>query len=1117
MSTRKIATLAAAALAALALAGPAQALGAPELEVSSSHKPEKVPAGTFAKYTLKVSNKGSEETTEDPIDVHFAVPAGLTISSVDSEVVFFGFKAWTCSIAGNAQSVDCSGPNIGGFFPLQTGPGQEACLGIFGVTCHIIVLVKVDSTTSPGTVTPSFEACGGGAAACFSGSDPFEVGPPPKFEVTSFDGQVLEEGGDPATEAGSHPFTAATQFSVSTAVGASGAEIPVEQLKDATVKLPPGLAGNPQAIPPCAQVQLGEEEGRGCPDASQIGFVTIRTTSGDSLGEFTWPVYNMERPGGSAAVPIGTPALLAFNALGARIEIYVKLRTGEDYGVTVINKNAPQTLQIGEVDFTFWGVPADPSHDADRGYLGMPCADKESPPSCSNPSSAPLRPFLSLPTSCVGPGPNNSLETSLELSSWSDSLVDASFLSHDNTLPTPNPIGADGCNAVDFSPTLQARPTTNVADSPSGLDVDLKVPQHENCDPGPPVSCEAAEAHLKDTTVTLPAGMVVNPSGANGLGACSEAQFGFTSKEGDVIHTTPDPATCPDAAKLGTVEVDSPVVDHPIKGNVYIAAPHANPFNSLLALYITVDDPATGVVVKLAGEVHADPNTGRLTTTVLENPQLPFEDFKLHFFGGAQGALRTPAVCGTYSTTSSLTPWSAPDSGPPATPSDLWAITQAPGGGACPTSSAARPNTPGLDAGSVSPIAASYTPTVVTLRRDDGSQEFSTVNLTLPPGMTGKLAGILACPDAALVAAAGKSGREEEAGPSCPAASRIGTVNVAAGAGPAPYNAQGIAYLTGPYKGAPLSLAIVTPATAGPFDLGTVVVRTALHLDPTTGQITADSDPIPSILQGIPLDVRSAQIKLDKPGFTRNGTSCDPSAFSGSLLSTLGQSAPLTERFQLGECTGLAFKPKLGIRLNGGTKRGSHPALVGTVRMPEGGANIAKAVVALPHSEFLDQAHIGTVCTRVQFQANECPAASVYGHAVGTSPLVDYPLEGPAILRSSSHKLPDLVIALHGPASQPVEVDVVGRIDSVKGGIRTSFEGIPDLPVSSFVLSMEGGKKGLLQNSTNICKGVHKATAEFDAQNGKVADLTPPMQAKCPKAAKHHKRHRRSGAQRAAR
>ncbi len=1089
------ALVAAVALAAIALAGPATALAAPVLDLQSSHVPETapVPASTYADYTLTISNSGDEETTA-PVEVEFSVPAGLEITSVAPEE-FAGFPLWACSTP-DSQTAICSGPGIEGFGPLPIEPGKEACKeAFFGFipSCRIVVEVKADPNAAAGTYHPTIEACGGGAATCASADDPFEV-VPFDFHLTNFDGTLQQENGDPATQAGSHPYTASTTFALNSAIAGDGRKYPTEQLKDATVKLPPGLIGNPQAYPTCTQQQLGtlnSDPSTQCPADSQVGVVTVRF-GGSGFSEETAGVYNMERPAGSAASPIGTPGLFAFSVFGTRVEVYAKLRTGEDYGVTVIAKNTPQTLTVLGADFTFWGVPADASHTAERycGTGGTGC-----------PSSAPPRPFITLPTSCIGSDgiPGDPLETSLELTTWEGSSSSASFLSHDNTLPTPAPIGINGCNALEFSPSLQARPTTNVADSASGLDVDLHVPQDETCDSGPPVSCENAEAHLKDTTVALPAGLVINPSGANGLGACSEAQFGFTAKEGEVIHTTADPATCPDASKLGTVEVDSPLLDHPLKGSVHIATPYANPFNSLLALYITLDDPATGIVVKLAGEVHADPNTGRLTTTVLHNPQLPFEDFRLHFFGGAQGALRTPATCGTYQTTSSLTPWSAPDSGPPAAPQDSWAITQAPGGGACPTSQGARPNSPDLDAGSLSPIAASYTPAVVNLRRPDGSQEFSTVNLTLPQGMTGKLAGVSQCPDSALAAAAQKSGNEEKASPSCPANSRIGTVDVSAGAGPAPYHAQGTAYLTPPYKGAPLGMAIVTPATAGPFDLGTVVVRAALQLDRNTGQITAVSDRIPAILQGIPLDVRSARIAIDRADFTRNGTSCDPLSFNGQLASTLGQVASLSERFQLGECGRLAFKPKLGIRLIGGTKRGAHPALKATLTMPEG-ANIAKAAVALPKSEFLDQAHIGTVCTRVQFAAAECPAASVYGRATATSPLVDYPLSGPAYLRSSNNKLPDLVIALKGPPSQPIEVDAVARIDTVKGGIRSTFEAVPDLPVSSFTLEMEGGRKGLLQNSTNICKGTHKATAQFDGQNGKVADLSPVLRnGKCPK------------------
>jgi hypothetical protein len=1100
---KTIATLAVAAFAALALSAPASALGAPVLNVSSSHAPAQVPAGSHTKYTLEVSNIGDEETS-GPVTVDFEVPAGLEVAQVSPEQVF-GSPSWSCS-APTAQTASCVGPELVSFgFPFSI-PAGSPC-NFAGSSCRIFVVVKVNSSTPPGTVAPTFEACGGGAAACSSGSDPVEVGPPASFDLTSFDGRVLDRNGDPATQAGSRPHTAETEFSMTKVLAANGDELPYEKLKDVIVDLPPGFGGNPTAIPTCTQAQLGL---RKCPDESQVGVVTVRLTQAATFNSepFTVGVFNMQRPGGSAAVPIGTPALFAFNAVGARIQIYVKVRTGEDYGVKVINKNVAETLHVEGVDFTFWGVPADPAHDGDRGI----CLNSND--FC--PSSAPLVPFLTLPTSCVGTGPNNSVETRLEVISWLDSSATASFFSHDNSEPDPVPIGAEGCNAVPFEPTIQARPTTNVADSPSGLDVNLHLPQNEGCDPGPPVSCDVATAHLRDTTVTLPEGLVINPSGANGLDGCSLAEFGYTSTDPDgTIHTTAAPATCPNASKVGRVEVISPLINHPLQGSVHVADPYQNPFNSLLALYIAVDDPETGVVVKLAGEVSADPQTGRLQTTFKRNPQQPFEDFKLQIFGGAGGSLRTPSVCGTHTTTSSLTPWTAPDSGPPATRSDSWQITQGPGGN-CATSTAALPLSPSFDAGAVSPIAGTHSPFVVNLRRADGTQNFHSLSVSPPPGLVAKLAGTETCSDSALLAAVAKSGNAEKQSPSCPAASRVGTAVASAGAGPAPYHAPGTAYLSGPYKGAPLSLAIVTPATAGPFDLGTVVVRTALHVDPKTAQITAISDPIPSILQGIPLNVRAVQIALDKPQFSLNPTSCDPMAVSGSLLSTLGQTAPLSSRFQLGECGRLGFKPSLTLSLKGGTTRGKHPALTAVLTPRPGDANIASISAALPPSEFLDQGNIGTICTRVQWNADACPAASVYGTATVTSPLLDYPLTGNVYLRSSDNKLPDLVPDLRGPAHQPIRLESAGRTDTLKGGLRNSFESVPDAPFSKFVLQLAGGPgKGLLINSRNICQKPYRATVKARAHNGKEITLRPKVKANCKGKARKGKR--KSAAARSAR
>jgi hypothetical protein len=1105
--TKTIATLV-SAIAALALAGPAPALAAPDLEVSSTHTPpHPVPVGTHAKYELALSNVGDAETS-GAVSLDFSVPPGLEITGVVDESAAVlealfgpGFGGlWSCSIAGDSQSVSCDGigQSLGGPFPI--GAGQEACVSLIGA-CHILVTVKADSAAPLGEMHPTIEACGGGAAACANVDDPFEV-VPFDFRLRTFDGVVLQENGDPATQAGSHPHTASTKFYIRGALNEAGnQDLPVQQLKDAIVKLPPGLVGNPRATPTCTQAQLATIKGSvtACPEESQVGTVVVQFVDGEPL-ENPEPVYNMERPSGSASVPTGTPGLFAFNYVGVRIQIYAKVRTGEDYGVTVINKNAGQTVPFEGIEFTFWGVPADPTHDPDR-FCTNGIGPNNQPRERGCASEAPLAPFLSLPTSCEGPGPNNSVETSLEVLSWEGGSDSASFFSHDNE---GNPIGANGCNALDFSPSLEARPTTNIADAPSGLDVDLHIPQAEECAAGPPVGCEAAQAHLRDTTVTLPPGLVVNPSGANGLDGCSLSEFGFTSKEGDVIHTTPAAATCPDTSKLGTVEVESPLVDHPIKGSVHIADPYANPFNSLLAIYITLDDPATGTVVKLAGEVKADPNTGQLTTTVLHNPQLPFEDFKLRFFGGAGGSLRTPATCGQYTTTSSLTPWSAPESGPPDEPGDTWAITQASGGGQCPTSPGAQPNAPSFDAGTVSPIASAYSPFVVHLRRADGSQNFAALNVSPPQGLIAKLAGTTQCSDSALAAAASKSGVQEKASPSCPASSEVGSVVAGAGAGPAPYYASGKAYLAGPYKGAPLSLAIVTPATAGPFDLGTVVIRTALYVDPKTARINAVSDPIPQVLQGIPLDVRTVDVSLDRPQFSSNPTSCDPMSVDGQLTSTLGQIAPLSSRFQVGECGRLGFKPRMSLSLKGGTRRGAHPALTVVLTPRAGDANIAALSVALPRSEFLDQSHIGTVCTRVQFAADECPAASIYGEATVFTPILDQLLTGHVYLRSSDNLLPDLVPDLRGPAHLPLKVESAGRTDSIRGGIRNTFDFVPDAPFTKLVVQLQGANKGLLQNSRNICSQAYRATVEYTAHNGKTFTARPPL--KNPKCGKANKR-----------
>ncbi len=863
------------------------------------------------------------------------------------------------------------------------------------------------------------------------------------FAIDGFSVETLDREGNPYVQAGGHPYAmrVGIDFATTESEGAPGEPGTPGNLRTVRVELPPGLIGNPTAASTCAPNEMTQSE---CSPAAQVGAASVIFPNGDST---SGSVMNLDPPQGVAAQIGGR-----FNSFGT-LRINAGIRTGADYGINAESLSITTDGTVKRFEMTLWGVPADPSHDPER--------------SCKNssdlgcPSGTPLVPFLTNPTACLG-----SLTSSISADTWQDP---GSFASMTTEMP-----GIARCDRPDFKPTISAVPEVLQTDSASGLQVDLHVPQNQS-----PIGL--AEANLKDTTVDLPAGLAVNPSGATGLAACSPAQI--------ELHG-PQPASCPDAAKIGTVEVDTPLLDHPLPGAVYIATPHDNPFGSLLAIYIAVDDPVSGVVVKLAGEVKADPQTGQLSTTFRENPQVPFEDFKLDFFGGPQAALTTPQTCGEYATTADMTPWTSPE-GKDSQPSGSFRIGSGPNGSRCADTPSQEPHSPSFSAGTVTPLAGLFSPFVLNLSRQDGSQRLAAIDAQLPPGLIGRLDGIAYCPDAALAAAAAKSGADELASPSCPAASEVGSVDVGAGAGSRPYRVTGKAYLTGPYKGAPLGLAIVTPAVAGPFDLGNVVVRAALYVDRETAQITARSDALPTILQGIPLDVRSIALRMDRPRFTLNPTSCKPMAITATAFSVLGQGAPLSNRFQVGGCRGLAFDPKLRIRLFGATRRAGHPSLRATLTTKRGEANIARTAITLPASEFLDQNHIKTVCTRVQFNAGQCPRGSIYGRAKAWSPLLGYPLKGPVYLRSNGGErvLPDLVAALRGPAYQPLEIDLVGFIDSKGGGLRSRFEAVPDAPVSKFELSMQGGKKGLLVNSTNLCTAANRAAVKMRGQNGAADDF----------------------------
>lgn len=875
-----------------------------------------------------------------------------------------------------------------------------------------------------------------------------------QIDFEEFDVTFTEADESPALQSGSHPFATTTFFEFTRVDDPLLGEIPDEAVKDLLFGQIPGLVGDATAVPQCPTAAFLEEVGTNCPADTAIGDGIANIPPVDE-GLLPFTVYNLSAPHGFAA-------RLGFKVLGIPISVNVSVNPEPPYNLLVSTSAAPQTIPVYGTEITVYG---DPSGE---------------------------RPFLTLPRSCQGP-----LETTFSLASWQnpDDLVLGSILTHDDAEP-PNPKGFEECETLDFAPVPGAAPTTNRAESPSGFDFSIDVD-----DPGLQETGGRADSDLKKAVVTLPEGLTVNPSAANGLGACSTAELDRETASSAFGEG------CPAASRVADVKVETPLLEEQLSGSIFLAEPYENPLGTLLAGYLVIKQPERGIIVKLTGKIETDPSTGQISASFDENPQLPFSHLEVSFPGGPGAALTTPQTCGKYDVQTALYPWSE---GAPVVATDSFEITQGPGGGACAGSEAALPNAPGFEGGTAQPLAGRYSPFVVNLLREDGSQRFRRVTLSPPPGLVAKLAGTPPCSDAALAAAAAKDGRAEQASPSCPSASRVGSVFAAAGSGPNPYWAPGTAYLAGPYKGAPLSIAVVAPAVAGPFDLGTVVVRTAVRIDPRTALITAVSDPIPHILEGIPLDVRTVSIRLDKPQFSLNPTSCDPMAVDGTLISTLGASAALHSRFQVAECGRLGFKPRIGLRIFGGVKRGKYQALRAIVRPRPGDANIGRTVVRFPHSAFVAQENFRTICTRVQFAADACPKGSIYGHAVARSPLLDYPLQGNVYLRSSDNPLPDVVADLRGPAYQPIRIELVGRTDSIRGALRNTFDVVPDAPVSYFQLDLLGGRRALIVNSRNVCAGKNRAAIGVKAQNGAHTVLRPRVyNPRCKKARRGGKKTRR--------
>ncbi len=942
-------------------------------------------------------------------------------------------------------------------------PARAAISGLApSTTYHYRLRATNSSGTAVGTPASFTTTKGFGFLA---GSAGFAVG-------------AFADGGGGAGAPGSHPFQLSFAIGLNQGgefEGQPGAAFPDGDLRDLRIEAPAGLIVNPTVTPTCGLVQFhtprsspfeASRSGESCPDRAQVGTVEVQSSlEGGQPRRFG--LFNLE-PGP------GVPAQLGFSPFGVPIVLDEQLRPNPDgsYVLTLEARNVSQALDFHRLSLVLWGTPWAVSHNGERGN----CLNQAEPDfpwaKCSVGEPPQVKPlaYLTMPHRCSG-----TLSFAATATSWQQAgQAGAGALGRDSG---GTAVQMGPCSGFPFNPKPFGQLTDSKASSPSGYNFQLNVDNANLTD-----TAQRAPAPIKTATVRLPDGVTINPSVGAGLVGCAPGQYAAESA------FSLQGAGCPNASKLGDFMVRSSLFPDLLNGAIYLATPNDNPFGSLLAVYLVAKLPSRGILVKLPGRIDPNPVNGNLVATFDGLPQLPYSELNLTFRTGQRALLVTPPACGAASTTTDLLPWAGSGA---VHATSATQINAGVGGGPCPAG--APPFAPSVVAGGVNSNVNSYTPYFVHIARQDNEAEITSYSLKLPEGITGKLAGIPFCPEAAIAAARANRGFAEAAGPSCPAASEVGHTSSGYGVGNSLTYAGGRVYLAGPYNGRPLSLVAINPATVGPFDLGTIVVRSAFSVDPLTAQLEIDSkasDPIPHILGGIPIHLRDLRIYMDRPEFTHNPSSCAPSA----LISTLGGSGARfgdpsddtsftsSRHFQLLNCLTLGFKPKLGVRLRGPSRRGAYPELRATfaARGPQD-SNLKEIAVSLPHSLFVAHNHIRGICTRVQFSASRCPADSVYGSAVAHTPLFDTPLRGDVYLRSSSHKFPDLVAELHSGAIRIVLEGEIGP--SGRGGIKALFAELPDQPLSRFTMTLAGGKRGLLQNSTNICANPPEATVKALGQN----------------------------------
>jgi hypothetical protein len=907
------------------------------------------------------------------------------------------------------------------------------------------------------------------------------------FGLQRFSEAATKQNGTLDVQAGSHPYALTTTFSLTKPEVFENTLIAQGNPKDVRVELPPGFVGDPNATPKCSYSEFSKTGV--CPTDTAVGVAITWFDAGEEIQYVDDPVYNLEPSPGVAA---------EFGFKGANIEpvfLDASVRTGGDYGITVNTRNITQSVAVYAAKVTIWGVPAEASHNALRGTclrvvdevaeqeigLGVGEDEQEGPAVSAGecPVNVPVLPLLTNPTSCGVPR-----TATLSVDSWQEP---GNFVSDTATLPE-----LSGCERLDFSPSIEAQPDGTAGSTPTGLSVHLHVPQESTVNPA-----GLAEADVKDTRVTLPAGVQLSPSAADGLLACSQAQIGLENA---------NKPTCPEASKVATVKIKTPLLPDPLEGEVYLAAPQnfagplENPFGSLIALYLVAEDPTAGVLVKLAGQTTPDPVTGQLVTTFENTPQLPFSDLELHFFGTARAPLSTPALCGGYTTETSIAPWSGT---PAVRPSSTFQIASGPGGSPCANP---LPFAPSLASGMTNINAGGFSDLTTTLSRDDGQQSIGSVQLHYPPGLSGLLSGVKLC------------GEGEANAGTCGAESEIGETTVSVGLGGDPFTVTGgKVFITGPYQGAPFGLSIVNPAKAGPFTLQEgrpVVVRAKVEVDPTTAALTITTDAsgahaIPRIIEGIPLQIKHVNVLVNRPGFTFNPTNCNPQSITGTIGSVEGASSPVSVPFQVTNCATLKFAPKFSVSTNAKTSKAAGASLTAKVSEPPGAmgtqADISKVKVELPLQLPSQLKTLQKACLDKVFNANPamCPPESIVGHAIVHTQLLPVPLTGPAYFVShGGEEFPSLTMVLQGYG---VKIELVGSTLIRKGITSTTFKTVPDVPFETFELTLPQGKYAALAASLpasakgSVCGQKLIMPSEFIAQNGmELHQNTPITVTGCP-------------------